>query len=220
MLVLGGDWLTPALPGGKLANGDPSGVPADSDIRWQSILAEVDSHFSGTIAWSMSLPTQNWKPSYFEYIDQVHLNWVPTLQAEISPAQEDLTDRAIQSLDGEVYNFWSTWLKPDDKLLVLRIAYPSVAGWNSNCVTAENESCYDLNDFSKPAPEIPELSLGLFDQEKAYSALLSAANSKSWVSGITSWGYYAPAVLHDKSVSIHGKPAESILQVWFAEFKK
>ena len=219
-LVLGGDWLTPALPGGKLANGDPSGVPADSEIRWHSILEEVDSHFSGTIAWSMALPAQDNKPSYFEYIDQVYLNWIPNLQTDISQDQEDLTDRAINSLDGEVFRFWSTWLKPDDTLLILRIAYPSVSEWKSNCHTEEDESCLTMDDFSNPTPNLPAMSLSLSDQEKAYSALLSTANSKSWVSGIISRGYYAPAVLHDKSISIHGKPAENILQAWFSEIRK
>ncbi|MCJ7733914.1 MAG: hypothetical protein MUP11_05135, partial [Anaerolineales bacterium] len=52
MLILGGDWLTPALPGGRLANGDPSGVPADSEIRWTAILEDVNARFSGTIAWT------------------------------------------------------------------------------------------------------------------------------------------------------------------------
>jgi hypothetical protein len=219
-LVLGGDWLTPALPGGKLANGDPTGVPADSEIRWHSILEEVDSHFSGTIAWSMALPAQDNKPSYFEYIDQVYLNWTPNLQTDISQDQEDLTDRAINSLDGEVFRFWSTWLKPDDTLLILRIAYPSVSEWKSNCHTEEDESCLTMDDFSNPTPNLPAMSLSLSDQEKAYSALLSTANSKSWVSGIISRGYYAPAVLHDKSISIHGKPAENILQAWFSEIRK
>jgi len=218
MLVLGGEWISPALPGGKLANGNPSGVPADSELRWEGILAEVDSRFSGTIAWSMALPPEGNIPGYFQHIDQIHLIWSPSLQSDQSLTQDELTDLAEQSLDGEINEFWSTWLKPEDKLLILRIAYPSVSGWNSDCDPVEDETCYDFDEFTKPAPNLPNLSTDLDEQAKAYTAFLSAINNKSWISGVISWGYYAPVILHDKSISIHGKPAEDILQDWFTEF--
>ncbi len=218
MLVLGGEWLSPALPGGKLANGNPSGVPADSELRWQEILAEVESHFSGTIAWSMALPPSGEIPGYFQYIDQIHLNWSPSLQSDQSSAQDDFTALAEQSLEGEINEFWSAWLKPEDKLIILRIAYPSVSGWNSDCDTSENETCYDIYEFTNPAPYLPNLKTDLDEQAKAYTAFLSAISKINWISGVISWGYYAPVVLHDKSISIHGKPAEEILQHWFSEF--
>ncbi|MGB2954424.1 MAG: hypothetical protein WBB64_00505 [Anaerolineales bacterium] len=218
MLVLGGEWISPALPGGKLANGNPSGVPADSELRWEGILAEVDSHFSGTIAWSMALPPNGNIPGYFQHIDQIHLNWSPSLVSDQSLTQDELTNLAEQSLDGEINEFWSAWLKPEDKLLILRIAYPSVSGWNSDCDPLEDETCCDFAEFTKPAPNLPNLSTDLDEQAKAYTAFLSAINNKSWISGVISWGYYAPVILHDKSISIHGKPAEDILQDWFTEF--
>jgi hypothetical protein len=82
----------------------------------------------------------------------------------------------------------------------------------------EDETCYDFDEFTKPAPNLPNLSTDFDEQAKAYTAFLSAINNKSWISGVISWGYYAPVVLHDKSISIHGKPAEDILQDWFTEF--
>ena len=218
MLVLGGEWLSPALPGGKLADGNPSGVPADSELRWEAILAEVDSHFSGTIAWSMTLPPSGEIPVYFQHIDQIHLNWSPLLQLDQSSTLDDLTSQAEQSLEGEINEFWTAWLKPEDKLLILRIAYPSVSGWNSDCAPGEDEICYDFDEFTNPAPNLPNLDIDLDEQAKAYTAFLSAINKKSWISGVISWGYYAPVVLHDKSISIHGKPAEEIIQHWFTEF--
>ncbi|MCJ7717241.1 MAG: hypothetical protein MUO54_12085 [Anaerolineales bacterium] len=218
MLVLGGDWLSPALPGGKLMNGDPSGVPADSEIRWSEILEEVDAHFSGTIAWSMSLPTSERIPNYFQYIDQVHLNWSPQLSTDQSTSQDALTTQAAHDLENEINDFWSTWIKPDDKLLVLRLAYPSVSGWGENCDSEETETCQGLAVFTNPAPAVPDLEINLDQQAKIYTAYLSAINGKNWISGIISWGYYAPVVLHDKSISVHGKPAEDILQHWFTEF--
>ena len=52
-LILGGDWVTPALPGGKLPDGNPSNVPADSEAQWKSIIAEVRQHFKGQILWAL-----------------------------------------------------------------------------------------------------------------------------------------------------------------------
>ena len=219
MLILGGDWLTPALPGGKLKNGDPSGVPADSGLRWVEIMNDVNARFSGTIAWTMSLPSASSIPDHFEHVDQVHLNWNPRLAITPDTTLEELINTANLSLDGEVNTFWSTWLKTDDKLLVLRVLYPSVSGWNPDCSSASDGPCYPISTFSTPAPVAVEYETGFSEQALAYQVYLSTAPKKSWVSGIISQGYYAPAILHDKSISIHGKPAESLLQEWYFRLK-
>ncbi len=52
-LILGGGWLAPALPGGLLADGSPSGVPQDAEARWQNLLAEVRQHYQGQLIWAM-----------------------------------------------------------------------------------------------------------------------------------------------------------------------
>jgi hypothetical protein len=219
MLILGGDWLAPALPGGKLADGGPSGVPADSDLRWIEILKDVESHFSGTIAWTMSLPETKVLPGYLDYIDQIHLNWNPVIQPEQSTSLEEINLQVLDSLNGEVNEFWTEWLKTDEKELVLRIAYPSVAGWIRDCSDQESTSCYQLSAFTEPAPIIPDLQADYSLQAKIYTALISTASKKSWISGIISRSYFAPVVLHDKSISIHGKPAEIILSQWFGGLK-
>lgn len=219
MLILGGDWLDPALPGGKLANGEPSGVPADSELRWVEIMNDVNARFSGTIAWTMSLPPKSTIPDHFEHVDQVHLNWDPGLVITPENTLEELVNTANLSLDGEVKTFWSEWLKPDDKLLVLRIMYPSVSGWNPDCSVDSDAFCVPISSFTTPAPVLLDYGTGFSEQALAYQVYLSTAPNKNWVSGIISQGYYAPAVLHDKSISIHGKPAESLLQEWFFKLK-
>ncbi len=219
MLILGGDWLIPALPGGKLANGDPSGVPADSGLRWIEIMNDVNARFSGTIAWTMSLPSGSSVPDHFEHVDQVHLNWDPGFVITPDITLEELVNIADLSLDGEVNTFWSNWLNPDNKLLVLRVMYPSVSGWNPDCSSDIDGHCYPISTFSSPAPIVMEYDTGFSEQALAYQVYLSTAPRKSWVSGIISQGYYAPAVLHDKSISIHGKPAENLLQEWFLMLK-
>ncbi|MBU0511851.1 MAG: hypothetical protein KJ638_09160, partial [Chloroflexi bacterium] len=70
-----------------------------------------------------------------------------------------------------------------------------------------------------PAPDYPLLELGLEDQARAYQAVMAAVSQHEWVGGVVSRGYYPPAVLHDKSTSVHGKPAEEVLHAWFEEFR-
>src|SRR6185436_9084790 len=36
-VILGGDWIAPALPGGTLSDGTPSGLPADAETRWKNV---------------------------------------------------------------------------------------------------------------------------------------------------------------------------------------
>jgi hypothetical protein len=55
----------------------------------------------------------------------------------------------------------------------------------------------------------------MLEQFDIYTAMLNAINQRAWISGIISRGYYLPAQLQDKSVSIHGKPAETLLAYWF-----
>lgn len=219
VLILGGDWLLPALPGGKLPNGEPSGVPADSDLRWIQILEDVKSRFSGTIAWTMSLPNKENIPGYLNLIDQIHLNWTPDLQSADSSSLEDLINIAQTSLNGEINQFWNDWLREQDIELVIRLYYPSATGWTSSCPNDEGLLCYQLADFTEPAPDLPGIDIDFSLQARVYTSLISTAANKSWISGIIARGYYAPAILHDKSISIHGKPAEIILSQWFAGLK-
>jgi len=214
-LILGGDWLYPALPGGKLATGEPSGVPADAELRWTKILQDIQSRYSGTISWSMSLPAWQRKPTYLNEVDQIILNWNPILPVDSFADLEELTGSAQGSLDGEVYDFWTSWFEADQIELILSIAYPSVSGWQFDCANIEEQICYELDSFSNPAPIISGLEIGFKEQAAAYQAILSTASKKEWVSGIVSRGYYAQAMLHDKSISIHGKPAEELLWRWF-----
>jgi hypothetical protein len=72
-LVLGGDWLSPALPGGKLADDSPSGVPADAEQRWRDLIADVRSRFDGQLLWSLSDQGLQELPPFIDAVDQVYL---------------------------------------------------------------------------------------------------------------------------------------------------
>ena len=72
-LIVGGDWLLPALPGGKLADGSASGVPADAEQRWRDLIAEVRSRFDGQLLWSVSDKGLQELPPFLDALDQVYL---------------------------------------------------------------------------------------------------------------------------------------------------
>jgi hypothetical protein len=164
----------------------------------------------------MSLPEAQYRPGYLKQVDQIVLNWNPSFPVSAFPDQEELTSIALNSLDNEIYQFWTGWLEPDQTKLILSIAYPSVAGWQFDCTDPGYLLCNDLPRFIAPAPSIDELQPGFAEQAAAYQAMLSSATSKEWIAGIVSRGYYAQTILHDKSISIHGKPSEELLWRWFA----
>lgn len=67
-------------------------------------------------------------------------------------------------------------------------------------------------------PGNPQAAVNLQAQADIYQALMSAVNERPWVGGVVSRGYFPPAVLHDASASVHGKPAADVLWYWYGRF--
>jgi hypothetical protein len=215
-LILGGDWISPALPGGLLASGAPSGIPDDAETRWRDLLAEVRSHFSGALIWALPFtPGQESEPPFLEAVDQIYLLWSVPLSDRPDASEQDLQDRAAALLDEEVKSLQERVGKP----LVLAIAYPSADGGVAGCLpdplATISGACLDLSLLARPNADIPSLALDLEEQAQAYAALLAAINERDWISGFISRGYFPPAALQDKSTSVHGKPAADLLGYWF-----
>ena len=120
-LVLGGDWLTPALPGGTLADGSSSGVPANAEDRWRAVLGEVREHYSGKLLWALPYESLENPPSFLDAVDQVYLLWSVPLAGQAGVPQAELEATAAQLLDTTVLPFQQQLQKP----LVLAVAYPS-----------------------------------------------------------------------------------------------
>lgn len=74
-LILGGDWLEPALPGGNLPNGQPSGVPPDAEARWRELLTEVRSHFGGSLYWAISRQQSASPPPFLDQVNGLIVEW-------------------------------------------------------------------------------------------------------------------------------------------------
>jgi hypothetical protein len=65
--------------------------------------------------------------------------------------------------------------------------------------------------ISLTCPSDPDLQA----QVDCYQTALGATNSRDWISGFISAGYYPAAALRDGSATINGKPASELLGLWF-----
>ncbi|MFN8413022.1 MAG: hypothetical protein U0Z26_11595 [Anaerolineales bacterium] len=212
-LILGGDWVTPALPGGKLPDGTPSNAPADIEAQWKSIIAEVRTHFNGKIYWALPYtPSSLSTPfSFLSDVDGIYLLWSAKLAVNPSATKTDYANEAGRILDNEVAPLGSVLNKP----IIIAASYPSAAGIPGDCVANGQGGCATALDLSRPNPDNSAVSLNLQAQADVYEALLNAINARPWIAGFVSRGYYPPAALQDKSASIHNKPAADILWYWY-----
>lgn len=214
-LILGGNWLKPALPGGTLADGSPTGVPADAEDRWRELIDQVRERFDGNIAWAIPYPDQNSEDlAFLDAVDQIYLLWSAPLAEKPDVSQADLNTEAIRLVEKEIQDTWKKWDKP----MIISIAYPSASGGITGCLPDPIDECISPDSLDYPAPDIPIIELDLQEQAAAYNAVLTAINETNWISGVVSRGYYPPAILHDKSISIQNKPAAGVLGYWFSEF--
>lgn len=212
MLALGGDWIGPALPGGKLSDGSASGVPADAEARWRALLADVRAHFSGPVYWALAYPGGlEEAPNFLSDLDGIYLLWQAPLGSAASPTLEEMQAEAGRLLDGEVSAFRQALNKP----LVLAVAYPSVSGTAAGCLPDGSGGCLHWMELSRPNADNPAFTVDLKTQLDIYQALLGAVNTRSWVGGFVSRGYYPAAVAQDQSASVRAKPAADALWYWF-----
>ncbi len=221
-LVLGGDWLNPALPNGFMADGFSSNVPEDAEERWRGIINQVRAQYGGKLAWAMPYPQglQN-PPPFLDQVDEIYLLWSPQLAVQADASGEVLREEVTRVLDNFIQPFAMVYQKP----VVLAMGYPSADGAMTNCLPGSEGGCLPFTALSQPNAGFPGVTLDLAEQALIYEAVLEAVNgmgtsngtetSGGWLVGVVSRGYYPPAALGDPSLSIHGKFAEEILAFWF-----
>jgi hypothetical protein len=212
-LILGGDWVTPALPAGTLPNGEVSNVPADSEAQWKAIIQDVRSRFKGQIFWAMPYTKANLQTpvSFLKDVDGIYLLWSIPLTTSQTATKTDLANEAGRLLDNEVAPLTTLLGKP----IILAVSYPSAAGASTGCVSNGTGSCTDFSALSQPSLDNPAVILSLQTQADIYEAMLTAVNARAWISGFISRGYFMPVALQDKSTSIYSKPTADILWYWF-----
>ena len=219
-LILGGDWMTPALPDGKLVDGQISNVPLDADQRYRELIAKIRQRYSGTLAWALPYSKDiTHPPGFIDEVDQIYVLWSAPLSQDQNAAPEILQAESERIINDELYALRLTWEpKSDVKSIVLSVAYPSVQGSFTGCLPDPIVTCLEPGALNFPAPDYPLLNTSFEQQAKAYDAVLAATNQYEWISGVVSRGYYPPAILHDKSTSVHGKPSADVLRYWFTRF--
>ena len=213
-IIIGGRWIQPELPGGILFDGNSSNVPDDALERWKSLIIEIRSHFSGKISWSLPISENlNSSPEFLGLVDEIYLQWnAPVGSGEKSDVVE-MEITAAELLDKIVLPFQLAIDKP----IILALSYPSVNGGATNCISSPRGGCLTHEQLSPSHLDIRTVELDLIEQRDAYNAILAAVNVRTWISGVVSEGYFPPVRLTDKSISIHGKPAEKVLWYWFGE---
>lgn len=213
-LILGGDWLIPALPGGVLADGSSANVPVDAEVFWREIIKRVQNVYHGKLAWALSYPEGiQYPPAFLDAFDQVYILWSAPLATQPNTALDQLQNQAASILDQEILPFQQKIGKP----VILAIAYPSIDWAYTGCLQVDT-GCLSYDLLSQPNPDIPELSLNFQAQADAYNAVLSAINDRPWIVGYVSMGYYPIALLQDKSTSIHGKPTSGVILFWSQKY--
>jgi glycosyl hydrolase family 113 len=212
-LVLGGDWIVPALPGGELADGSPSGAPVDAEARWKNIIAEVRQHFRGTILFALPYDTGTISApiGILADADVVYLLWFAKLSDQANPNKTDLLNEAGRLLDENIAPVQQQVNKP----IVVGLSYPSATYSATGCIPGGNGGCLYWTALNRPNPDLPTVNLDLQQQVDIYDAVFNAVNGRTWITGLVSRGYFVPVALQDKSASIHGKPTADLLWYWF-----
>jgi len=213
-IVLGGDWIAPALPNGQLADGTSSGVPADAEARWLAIVSEVRQHYAGLVLFALPYTNTDIQPpvNLLTNTDGLYLLWFARLSDESSsPNKADMTAEVGRLLDQNIFPVQTQINKP----IIIGLSYPSSTYSATGCIPNSGGGCLDWTALNRPNTDITNVILDLQQQFDIYDAVLNAINSRSWVSGIVSRGYFPPVALQDKSASVHGKPAADLLWYWF-----
>jgi hypothetical protein len=214
-LVLGGDWLDPALPEGKLADGSSANVPVDSEVLWRQLIKHLQDTYRGKLVWALSYPDGiKDPPPFLDAFDEIYILWSAPLASQPNTPLDQLQFQAATILDEEISPFQQRIGKP----VILALSYPSIDQSYTGCIPITGDQCFDYAQLAQPNPDIPQLNLNLQAQADAYNAVLSAINDRPWIAGYISMGYYPPALLQDKSTSIHGKPTASVLLFWSQKY--
>lgn len=213
-IILGGEWVTPALPGGLLSDGTPSNVPADAEAQWRGIIAEARNHFKGQVLWALPYEQSSITSpvNFLRDVDGIYLLWSVPIAASASAAKTDYINEAGRLLDNEIAPLITLL---GNKPVVIAASYPAAAGAAGGCMANGAGGCLDFDALSRPNADIPTATLSLQTQADIYEALLTAINTRPWISGFVSRGYYMPVALQDKSTSTNGKPAANVLWYWY-----
>ena len=170
-------------------------------------------HFRGNVIFAVPYNSTDFTPpvNILRDADAVYLLWFAKLSALATPNKGDMITEAGTLLDQNIFP-WQTQI---GKPFIIGLSYPSSSNSATGCIPDGSGGCLDWSALNRPNADISTVSLDLQQQVDIYEAVLTAINTRSWVSGLVSRGYFEPVELQDKSASIHGKPTRDLLWYWF-----
>jgi hypothetical protein len=212
-LVLGGPEVRPALPGGLLADGTPSGVPPQAETLWRELIVEVRARFPGRLAFEIELgESLQPPPPFLDVFDEVHIYWHAPLTSGTDATTREMQAASATWLDGTVLATPSLAGMP----IVLSVEYLSVDGGASACAKAPDGTCRSPSSFDQGAVVDPDLKVDLLEQAQAINAVLLEAYARPQITGFYVRRYHPVVALQDRSASVNGKPAWDVLWYWYA----
>jgi hypothetical protein len=180
--------------------------------RTREIIEQVRARFNGQIWWALPFSQAVvGAPPFLDSVDGIYLLFSEPLTSRPDATQDELEAEAARLVDTALLPLRLRFDKP----LFLAPAYASADGAGTACLPDPAGGCLPLSALEQPAPDFPAIPLDLQEQVDIYSALLSVVNTRTWIDGFISRGYYPPAALQDKSASVHGKPALDILAYYY-----
>ncbi len=210
ILVIGGPEIDFSLADEFSINGisDPASTTYSRN-RWNGLIGEIRARYKGKVYWAFTYPEDfRSLPVWVDELDGLYLLWNGTL-AQNSTASYISMEEEISS------RFTNEIAKPiisSGKPILIGMYIPSIDGASMNCVTVNGE-CRSINNRQRNEINQSQSVLDIQEQLDVYKAALTYFSKQEWFSGFISRGYFPPAVMIDKSASIHGKPAESYLKM-------
>ena len=207
--IFGGDSVLPALPNGRLSNGNPSNTPYDFPEKWNTLIEKVRAKYSGQIIFSLpSYLVEDIDHEFLVQVDAIMVENASALTSSSSPSIDDLKSKFTQILDQSIYKIYDRFQKP----IIIGIKYPSIDGSASDCINYDSP-CLELVENRTSE----SLSIDLNEQADIYTAILDTIIDREWITGVVSQGYYPAVIVKDASISARGKSAMDVLSYYYNE---
>jgi hypothetical protein len=213
-LVIDLHTVAPALPAGELSDGSSSNVPGDVENRWRILIDDLRAVYSGTLTAEIEVGAEmQTPPPILDAFDQIQLYWHAPLTEDPAVEFSRLQESARILLEAVLANRALA-----QKPVVVSTEYLSIQGSELACPPAPDGRCRPASDFVQGAVVDPDLDRKLEGQSRAINALLLAVPSENGLTGFSVRGFDPGPVLHDKSASVRGKPAEDVVRYWYGQF--
>jgi hypothetical protein len=210
-VVIGGADALAFIPNGVYPDGSASNPPSWLSDQWVTLLSDIRARYTGRIIWAIPYPLgADNVPSFLDQVDAILVEF----EAPLSQSGDTTIDALTTVFLTDLQQFAQPLQQDFGKPVIMGVAYPSADGAETGCVQV-NGACVPFDQLAQPSPLLLSLSVDLQEQADIYTAALRAVNQTDWINGFISMGYFSAAELQDSGLSVHGKPAEDVLEFYF-----